>query len=92
MCPGKKEKVNVRNKDGEKEEHQKRLVLCYLKELYAPFNKTHMQHGLKKVGFLKFASLRPKWCVLAGSSGTHSVCVCKIHQSPKLGGVFQFYN
>ena len=28
-----------------------------------------------------FYSLRPKWCVLTGSSGTHSICVCKIHQN-----------
>ena len=26
----------------------------------------------------------PKWCVLAGSSGTHSVCVCTYHQDMKL--------
>lgn len=25
--------------------------------------------------------LRPKWCILAGSAGTHSVCVCSIHQN-----------
>lgn len=25
--------------------------------------------------------LRPKWCVLAGASGTHLVCVCTIHQN-----------
>ena len=34
--------------------------------------------------FSKFASLRPKECVLAGESGTHSVCVCTIHQNVKL--------
>jgi hypothetical protein len=28
--------------------------------------------------------LRPKECVLAGGSGTHSVCVCTIHQNMKL--------
>ena len=37
-----------------------------------------------KVGFSKFAELRPKHCVLAGASGTHSVCVCTIHQNVKL--------
>ena len=36
------------------------------------------------MGFSKFAELRPKWCVLAGSTGTHSVCVCSIHQNAKL--------
>ena len=28
--------------------------------------------------------LRPKHCILAGASGTHSVCVCTIHQNVKL--------
>ena len=37
-----------------------------------------------KVGFSKFASLRPKNVVLLGGSGTHSVCVCTIHQNVKL--------
>ena len=37
-----------------------------------------------KVGFSKFAELRPKECVLAGASGTHTVCVCIIHQNVKL--------
>lgn len=35
------------------------------------------------VSLSKFAQLRPKWCVFAGSSGTHSVCVCTIHQNFK---------
>ena len=26
-------------------------------------------------------TLRPKWCALAGSSGTHSVCICSTHQN-----------
>ena len=33
-----------------------------------------------KIGFSKFCTLRPKWCVIVGSSGTHSVCVCTTHQ------------
>ena len=33
------------------------------------------------IGFSKFCSLRPKWCVSAGKAGTHSVCVCTIHQN-----------
>jgi len=37
-----------------------------------------------KIGFSKFADLRPKHCILAGASGTHSVCVCTIHQNVKL--------
>jgi len=35
-------------------------------------------------GFSSFASLRPQWCILAGASGTHSVCVCTYHQNSKL--------
>ena len=34
--------------------------------------------------FLKFGSLRPKWCVIAGTSGTHSICICLIKQNVKL--------
>ena len=32
-----------------------------------------------KLGLSKFSTFRPKWCELAGSSGTHSVYVCGIH-------------
>ena len=45
--------------------------------------RSRMRRGLK-IGFSKFAELRPKHCVLAGTSGTHSVCVCTIHPSVKL--------
>ncbi len=38
----------------------------------------------KNVGSSKFAELRPPHCVLAGASGTHSMCVCTIHQNMKL--------
>ena len=31
--------------------------------------------------FSKFCELRPKWCIRADSHGTHSVCVCSIHQN-----------
>ena len=43
----------------------------------------------RKIGFSKFAELRPKHCVLAGASGTHSVCVCTIHQNVKLMSLVQ---
>lgn len=36
------------------------------------------------IGFSKFCQLRPKNCILAGKSGTHSVCVCNVHQNVKL--------
>ena len=38
----------------------------------------------KKPGFSTFASLRPKECVLAGGPGTHTICVCSVHQNVKL--------
>ena len=81
VCPGKKDTLSVRLTSGEKAIKQKRLVLANLKELYAEFKKCHP--GIK-IGFSSFAALRPPWCVLAGSSGTHSVCVCVYHQNPKL--------
>ena len=34
-----------------------------------------------KIGFSKFCSLRPKWCVIVGSSQTHSVSICAIYQN-----------
>ena len=37
-----------------------------------------------QIGFSKFCSLRPKLCVIHGSSGTHSVCLCTHHQNTKL--------
>ena len=80
MMPGKKDFVSV--KQGEKRVHvQKRLVLSNLKEAYLLFKEKFPDD---KIGFSKFAELRPKHCVLAGASGTHSVCVCTIHQNVKL--------
>jgi len=37
-----------------------------------------------KIGFSKFCSMRPKWCVTSSSSGTHSVCVCSYNQNAVL--------
>ena len=77
QMPGKKDYVSI-SKGVHK---QKRLVLNNLHELYTAFKEKHPDI---KVGFSKFCELRPKWCVLAGSTGTHSVCVCSIHQNAKL--------
>ena len=80
MMPGKKDFVSV--KEGEERVHvQKRLVLGDLKEIYQLFKD---KFPMEKIGFSKFAALQPKHCVLAGASGTHSVCVCTIHQNVKL--------
>ncbi|KAK3914359.1 Latrophilin Cirl [Frankliniella fusca] len=80
QMPGKKDYISVRVGD-RKILVQKRLITCTLKELYATYKE---QFPTVKVGFSKFASLRPKHCVLADSAGTHSVCVCKYHQNFKL--------
>ena len=39
MCPGKNDTVSIRNKDGDKIKHQKRLVLSNLCELYATWKR-----------------------------------------------------
>ena len=66
--------------NGQKVKVQRRLILCNLKECYQRFKE---QTGLK-IGFSKFASLRPKNVILPDGSGTHSLCVCAIHQNVKL--------
>ena len=80
LCPGKSDCLSVRNSDGEKEYKQKRLILGNLKEIFNTYKDTNNPN----IGFSSFASLRPKWCIIAGASGTHSVCVCVHHQNPKL--------
>lgn len=60
---------------------QKRLLLSNLRELHEEFRQIYPNN---KIGFSKFCSLRPKWCVTVGTSGTHSVYVCTIHQNVKL--------
>ena len=80
LMPGKKDCVSVRTAEW-RVNIQKRLVLSNLKELHRLFKD---RFPGQKVGFSKFAELRPKHCVLAGASGTHSVCVCTIHQNVKL--------
>ena len=68
LMPGKKDYVSI-SKNVHK---QRRLLLCNLKELYSAFKQ---RHPGAKIGFSKVCSLRPKWCVPVGSTGTHSVCV-----------------
>lgn len=80
MMPGKKDYVSVKI-NGKRTQVQKRLLLVNLRELYQSFTEKY-QHV--KCSFSKFAALRPKHCVLAGASGTHSVCVCAIHENVRL--------
>ncbi|GBN58021.1 hypothetical protein AVEN_226241-1 [Araneus ventricosus] len=74
ILPGMKDVVSI----GKKVYKRKRLILCNLSELYSSFK---LEYPNLKIGLSKFCSLRPKWCVLAGASGTHLVCVCTIHQN-----------
>lgn len=78
---GKKDYVSICIDEDEKIHCQKRLILSNLKELHRFFQSTYPE---TKIGFSAFASLRPKHCVLAGGSGTHTICVCSIHQNIKL--------
>ncbi|XP_047133454.1 uncharacterized protein LOC124811601 [Hydra vulgaris] len=77
QMPGQKDFVSV----SWKVHMQKRLLLSSLKELFVSFK---ILYPHVKLGFSKFCVLRPKWCVLPNSSGTHSVCVCIYHQNMKL--------
>ena len=70
----------IKNNDGSKSFFQKRLVLYNLRELYLKFKEQNLEI---KIGFSKFAELRPEYCILAGASGTHTVCVCVYHQNVK---------
>ena len=80
VMPGKKDYVTVRI-NGKRENVQKRLLLCNLKDLYHSFL---VKHPDLKISLSKFTKLRPASCVVVGCSGSHNVCVCKIHQNMKL--------
>lgn len=72
--PGMKDFKSVKTSDG-RIHKQKRLLLGNLREMFKRFKEINPD---AKVGISKFASLRPEYCILAGSSGTHTVCVCVI--------------
>ena len=78
VMPGRKDFMSVR-KQGNCIHVQKQLVLSNLKEVYYDFKE---KFSNEKIGFSRFATLRPKQCVLAGAGGTH--CICTIHQNVKL--------
>ena len=50
-------------------------------ELYVLFKE---RNPVLQIGFSKFCSLRPKWCVTVGSTDTQSVCAYTIHKNAKL--------
>ena len=76
QLPGQKDCITV---DGVKV--SKRLMLVKIEELYRTFKQKHQD---LKIGLSKFCSMRPKWCILVGSKGTHSVCTCIQHENAKL--------
>lgn len=78
--PGCKDYVSI-TENGVKVKKTKRLLLGNLREVYALFKEKH--EGIT-IGISKFCELRPKNVVLADASGSHNVCVCKIHQNTKL--------
>ena len=74
IVPGTKDKVSL----GNKVYAQKCLLLCTVKELYNHFVSKYPE---AKIKLTSFYSLKPKWCIQPGKSGTHSVYVCAIHQN-----------
>ena len=60
---------------------QKKLVLCSLKELFLICKE---YCPVDKIGLSLFCSLRPKYCVLSGSPGAHTMCLCINHQNFKM--------
>ena len=76
VLPGQKDYIKV---DGER--MQKRLILFKIEELYKIFKQKYPE---LKIGLSKFFELRPKWCILVGSKGSHSVCTCLKHENAKL--------
>ena len=77
QMPGKKDYVSI----SWNVHKQKQLFPCNLSELYSTFRDKYPNI---KIRFSNFCTLRPKWCVLAGSSDTHSVCICSTHQNAVL--------
>ncbi|GBM15532.1 hypothetical protein AVEN_8917-1 [Araneus ventricosus] len=79
--PGIKDCVSMKDSEGRKVKVSKRLMLSNLKEVNKLFKE---KSPTLKSGFSKFAELRPENCILAGHSGTYTVCVCTIHQNLNL--------
>ncbi|KAK3909523.1 DNA-directed RNA polymerase subunit beta [Frankliniella fusca] len=80
LMPGKRDYKSVII-DGKRVQVQKRLLLLTIKELHQLFLE---EFPTFQISLSKFAMLRPTYVILDGASGTHSVCVCTIHQNVKL--------
>lgn len=84
MCSGTKECLMKKVPGSESIALQKRILLYDLKDLYKNWKELNKDKFEFLCGFSLFASLRPKECVIAGSPGTHKICVCQIHENCKL--------
>lgn len=78
---GTKNVKKIKNSEGQIETRQKKLLLMTLKEAFAYYSEINPDH---KVGFTTFYKLKPEEIVFAGKSDCHNICVCIIHQQPKL--------
>ncbi|CAB4014894.1 Hypothetical predicted protein [Paramuricea clavata] len=76
QAPGRKDVINVRDKNGQKVSYQTRHLTSSVMETYALFCKEYPN----KIGKSKFAELRPKH-VLLSSKLPHNVCLCKYHEN-----------
>lgn len=83
--PGKKDFVPIQKEDRTREHIQKRLIRGNLTELYDPkYDHFKVQNENIKIGFSKFAQLRPRNSVLAGVSVIDTVCVCIYYENVHL--------
>lgn len=82
LCSGTKECFMQKIPQRESVALQKRILLFDLKDIYKQWLENF---SFEKIpSYSLFVSLRPKECIIAGSPGTHNVCVCQIHQNIKL--------
>ena len=79
--PGMEDFVSIEQEDGSWEHVQKRSIPCNLTELYGYLKP---QDPKVDISFSKFSQFRPRNCVLAGASATHTVCVCAHHDGMNL--------
>lgn len=82
VMSGMRDYVSVKNSDGVKVKMQKRLLQFSLREVYQLFKLKYKNDV--KIGFSKFADLRPKYCIIAGEKETWNCCVCVYCQNLKL--------
>ena len=77
ICPGKRDVVSMKSKDGEKVKLRKRHLYSSLKETHAIFQAEHPEF---RIGPAKFAMLRPPQVMLSSQTPSN-VCTCVYHQN-----------